>query len=539
DIVKTDGENIYFSSARGYYIREWGGIVPPRIQGETKVIKAFPPSELEIDAKIEKAGDMLLHENSLVLFSGNDIYGYDISSPQNPEQKWKMELEENSYLAGARLYNGKVYLVTRKNIDSFNPCPIRPLSLNGEALEVKCQDIYHPTTRIPTDVTYSAFVFDPASGATEKNISFVGTAGASVVYMSNENLYVTYYYYPSLINFFYDFFATECQDLMPGWLLSRLEKLMSYDISETAKMTELGVLMARYQNSLDSDERLRIQNEIQNRLGDYYKEHKRELEKTGIVKINLDSLTIEAHGEVPGSPLNQFALDEYENHLRIATTIGENRFWWGLGGIGWPQSTESANDVYVLDNELNVSGTVKDLGLEERIYSVRFIQDMGYLVTFRQIDPFYVLDLSDPQNPELKGELKIPGYSSYLHPISEDLILGIGKEGSMVKISLFDVSDPENPTEKDKYTLNEYWSDILNTHHAFLLDKKHEVFFLPGGKGGYVFSYQGEKMSLVKAVSNIQSRRAVYLDDYLYVIGDDELVVLNENNWERVNELEY
>ena len=85
------------------------------------------------------------------------------------------------------------------------------------------------------------------------------------------------------------------------------------------------------------------------------------------------------------------------------------------------------------------------MGKDERIYSARFIGDKGYLVTFKQVDPFYVLDLSNPKKPEIKGELKIPGYSSYLHPISDDLILGIGKEGSVVKVSLFDVSDPTNP----------------------------------------------------------------------------------------------
>ena len=126
----------------------------------------------------------------------------------------------------------------------------------------------------------------------------------------------------------------------------------------------------------------------------------------------------------------------------------------GFGIIGG--LTESANDVYVLDKNLKITGQVLDLGLTERIYSVRFIQDKGYVVTFRQIDPFYVLDLSDPENPALKGELKIPGYSSYLHPITKDKILGIGKEGSNVKISLFDVKDPENPSEAAKYTLQEF-----------------------------------------------------------------------------------
>jgi len=228
-------------------------------------------------------------------------------------------------------------------------------------------------------------------------------------------------------------------------------------------------------------------------------------------------------------------LDEYEENLRIATTFGER---FGCRGFG-TGGRESANDVYVLDKNLKIIGAIKDLGMQERIYSARFIGDSGYLVTFRETDPFYVLDLSNPKKPELKGELKIPGYSSYLHPITEDKILGIGKENWQVKISLFDVSQVENPKESDKYLLDESWSDILNTHHAFLLDTKHDVFFLPGSKGGYVFSYKDDKLKLIKAVSEISARRAIYINDYLYIIGDDKIVVLNENDWEKINEMKF
>ena len=125
-----------------------------------------------------------------------------------------------------------------------------------------------------------------------------------------------------------------------------------------------------------------------------------------------------------------------------------------------------------------------------------------------------------------------------MHPITKDKILGIGKEGSQVKISLFDVSSPANPKEIDKYILDEYWSDILNTHHAFLLDEKHEIFFLPGSKGGYIFSYKNNSLSLVKTISETSVKRAIYINDYLYVIGYNNIVVSNELNWERVKELE-
>jgi len=308
-------------------------------------------------------------------------------------------------------------------------------------------------------------------------------------------------------------------------VIRRIEEVEGYDISSASKLMELMDALQKYLSSLSDEEQMRIQNELTNRMEKYFEENIRELEKTGIVKIGLTEFDISASSNVPGRPLNQFSLDEYNNYLRIATT---------LSGMG---RATSENDIYVLDANLNEVGSIQGIGVTERIYSVRFIGDKGYVVTFRQIDPFFVLDLSNPTNPQLKGELKIPGYSSYLHPIEENLILGIGKEGSYVKVSMFDVSNPADPKESDKYTLSEYWSDILNTHHAFLLDKKHEIFFLPGSKGGYIFSYT-PTLSLVKTISAFDAKRAIYIEDYLYVIAQSKIVVLDENTWEQVSEIE-
>jgi len=538
DIVKTDGKEIYFSRSSSW--RFWEGpiiqerIIPPETQAKTSIIKAFPPADLAIDADIDKAGDLLLSKNILVIFSNDKIYGYDVINPKSPEKKWEIKLENNNFIVAGRLYKDKIYLVTRQNINETRPCPIKPLTWENTAIEIKCVDIYHPVTPLPVDVTFLALILDPNTGKIEKNISFAGSSNSSVVYMSENAVFITYSFNESIIKFYFNFLKEKAKDLVPSWLIEKMEKLETYDISQAAKMTEFQTLWMKYLNSLDRDETLRIENELTNRMSDYYKSHKRELEKTGIVKIGLDGFEIKASGNIPGIPLNQFALDEYRNYLRIATTVGQRfGFFSGMG------SGESSNDVYVLDNNLKIRGKVQDLGVTERIYSARFIEDKGYLVTFRQVDPFYVLDLSNPEKPELKGELKIPGYSSYLHPISKDKILGIGQENWQVKISLFDVSSPSNPSEKDKYILNEGWTDVSNTHHAFLLDKKHEIFFLPAGQAGYVFSYKNNKLSLVRAVSDISARRAIYLDDYLYIIGDDKITVLNEINWEKVEELQF
>ena len=532
DIVKTDGEDIYYAQSRYYYgYRDFGGSYGQN--AEVKIIKAFPPAELEEIANIDKHGDLFLHEDTLVIFSGKNVYGYDISDSQNPQEEWKLELEDNNYLVEARLYKGDIYLVTRSRINNYHPCPIKPFTIDGNDLEVRCADIYYPNIPVEVDSTFIVLKLDAESGEVKDTTSFIGSSNSSVTYMSENAVYITYFYNKSSLEFFYNFLSEKCSDLVPNSLVTSLKTLNSYDISNQAKMTEMQVLLEKFYAGLDSDEMLRIENEFSNRMDDYHQEHIRELEKTGIVKINLDNFKIDANGEVPGYPLNQFALDEYEGNLRLAVTIGERTGF----GFGFNRG-ESLNDVYILDKDLKEKGSVQNLGETERVYSVRFVGDMAYVVTFRQIDPFYVLDLSNPSKPELKGELKIPGYSSYLHPLTNDSILGIGKEGSKVKLSLFDVSDPSDPQEVSKYMLDEYWSEAVNNHHAFLLDKKHGIFFIPGGKGAYIFSYDDNKLTLTKALSKTGIKRALYIDDYLYIIGNTEISVINENDWTEVNNLE-
>lgn len=509
DLVKTDGLRIYFSS------------------DETRAIKAFPPTNLSILSEIDKTGDLFLYENNLIVLSSGYygssgyIYGYDISNSSSPTQKFKIDL--NGTIVGARLYNDKIYLVMKDRIDYYRPCPIRPVTINGRTISIACAEIYHPVRPIPTDVTYTVFIMNPETGDMEDSVSFVGLEGSSIVYMSENAIYVTYSYYEDFFKIYARFIKEKCTDIIPSHVIDRINKIDTYDISSTSKFTELMLALQEYYDSLSDDEKMRVENELRNRMEKYQTEMMREFEKTGIVKISLTELDILAASNVPGRPLNQFSLDEYNNYLRIAITVGT----WG----------ETENDIYVLDGNLNLAGSIVGIGLTERIYSVRFIGDKGYVVTFKQVDPFFVLDLSNPTNPEVKGELKIPGYSSYLHPIEENLILGIGKEGSYVKVSLFDVSNPADPKETDKYTLQEYWSDILNTHHAFLLDKKHEIFFLPGSKGGYIFSYT-PSLSLVKTISAFDAKRAIYIEDYLYLIAEFKIVVLDENTWEQVSEIE-
>ncbi len=525
DIIKTDGKEIYFS--RNGFRSFWGGLYAPYYsQSSTEVIKSFPVENMTEENSIGKSGDLLLYEGNLVIFSYEDITGYNVSNPLNISKTWELKLN-NSYVVTSRLYNGKIYLITQKSINRYNPCPIIPISIDGIARTVYCSDIFHPTYPVSVDVNYYAMIINPNTGDVENSISFVGTSGQSNVYMSNNAIYVTYPQYESSFDIYYGLIL-ESTDIFPSGLIQRIRSVANLAISDRAKETELGVIIEEYMTGLNSDQALELSNKLVNKTTAYFESHKRDFTKTGIVKIDLN-LKIQSNAIFPGTLLNQFSMDEYEGNLRIATTVRAYNTWNTIG---------SENDVYVFDSNMNQIGSILGLGVDERIYSARFIADKGYLVTFRQTDPFYVLDLSIPTNPQVKGELKIPGYSSYLHPISDDLILGIGKEDQYMKASLFDVSDPTNPLEISKYTLSEYWSEALNNHHAFLLDKEHEIFFLPGSQGGHILTYAGNSLDLIKSVGEYGVKRAIYIDDYLYIIWDDQIRVFDENTWEEINSLE-
>jgi len=204
---------------------------------------------------------------------------------------------------------------------------------------------------------------------------------------------------------------------------------------------------------------------------------------TGVHKIKLDNGNIEgiADGSVPGWVLNQFSMDESNNYFRIATTTGHA---WGV--------STSKNNVYILDADLKIVGRLEDLAPGEQIYSARFMGDRLYLVTFKKVDPLFVIDLKDPTAPKVLGKLKIPGYSNYLHPYDETHIIGLGKEAidsekgnfawyQGVKLSLFDVSDVANPREVAKLEIGNRGTDspALSDHKAFLFSREKNLLVIP------------------------------------------------------------
>lgn len=212
----------------------------------------------------------------------------------------------------------------------------------------------------------------------------------------------------------------------------------------------------------------------------------RQLSHTAVHKFDIsdpDATTYRASGEVPGYLLNQWSLSEQDGVLRVATT--DRPSWWD-----GPQGADSQSAVRTYaerGGRLAELGRVGGLGKGERIFAVRFIGDVGFVVTFRQTDPLYAVDLSNPAAPKLLGELKVPGYSAYLHPIGDDLLLGVGRDATEtgtlrgVQISLFDISDLRNPTRLDSRAFGGRWAEteVEQDHHAFLWWQPERLAVVP------------------------------------------------------------
>ena len=210
--------------------------------------------------------------------------------------------------------------------------------------------------------------------------------------------------------------------------------------------------------------------------------------ETKIYKINVDQtkITLAGEGKVKGSVLNQFSMDEHNGYFRIATTEGN----------AWGATATSKNHLFILDKNLKQVGAVNDLAKGERIYSARFIGDKAYLVTFKETDPLFVIDTKNPAAPKVLGELKIPGFSNYLHPIGENHLLGIGydtevrmEEGSKepivltggMKLSLFNITDFNHPKEQQSVVIGGRgtYSNVQYDHKALFRDPRNNYYGFP------------------------------------------------------------
>ena len=253
-------------------------------------------------------------------------------------------------------------------------------------------------------------------------------------------------------------------------------------------------------------------------------------------------ITASNMAELPGYLNDTFSLDEYDGYLRVLTTEDGNG---------------ESNNLFVLDEDMNTISTIRDIASGETIRSARFVGDMGYFVTFRQTDPLFCVDLSEPESPEILSELKISGFSSYLHMYGENRLLGIGYEadedtGSQtgVKLSMFDISDPENVTEENKYVIKDaYYLPLDYNYKAITIDAdKNLIGFVCDGEY-MVFRYDEEKgfenlLTYTMSDNNYwdgqESCRGIYVGERFCVVDREKVLMFDmEQDFTLIDRLDW
>lgn len=605
DIVKNDGKYIYTISGNNVVIAD-----------------AYPPENSRMVSAINLGGgnpqNIYVNGDRLVVF-GN-VYDYSI----RPLEKPSAEPMESP--AVIRPSFPTTYIRVYDISDRASPVLKKDLVLNGTYFNSRMiGDYVYAIVNAPTyylkddivlpfsDKSFSEiYYFDVPDYSyqftnilslnvkdgkeAESKVFLLGSSNA--LFVSKDNIYMVYqkrlkpsYAMDRLID-------DVILPFVPAGVAEKLKEIRDSNMSYYEKEHAIEEVAGGWLESLNPEEAARITKSAEEKYAEVQRSIAKEIDKSVIHKISISDGRIEykTHGEVPGQPLNQFSMDEYNGYFRIATTTSPS----GFGGpvpievaaadapagsrivqtsaaeIEKPAAPMAAvepsasspplqpppqrsrslimNNIYVLDSDMKIVGMVEDLAPGERIFSARFMGDRAYLVTFVRIDPLFVIDLRDPANPRVVGELKIPGVSDYLHPYDENHIIGVGRstedpEGrglfKGLKISLFDVSDVNNPKEVAKYEIGERGTDseALHDHKAFLFSKEKNLLVIPvllaekpyeySWQGAYVFGITSQNLSLKGKITHDVAqtqkefyyqrypvRRSLYIGNALYTISD-------------------
>ncbi len=441
DIVKTDGRYLYSVA-----------------DNQVVITQTDPNGKLEILSKLPSAHipqDLLLYQDQLIVISylnlGRDRYYssskativeiYDLTNRRQPRKQKEFQIEQNYY--SSRLTNGRLYLITDSYLSNYdNEDVILPkyvVDHQAQTLPYKSINylVKQPSNQLTTITTFDLEDLEQ-SPKLDAYLMPIDN-----LYVSTNSLYLVFEHYRSFNDS--SSLSSEIKTLfswggIPGFFWSKNQPRAANRSSGT---------------------------------------------KTAIVKLDLINRGVKykAHNSIVGNTLNQFSMDEYQGNLRVALSEG-TRF----------------SKIIVFSPDMKEIGSLSDIAPGEKIYSTRFVGDRAYMVTFKTIDPLFVIDLKNPKQPKILGELKIPGYSTYLHPYDENHIIGIGHDtqeriqkddfGRVIsenftitgmKMAIFDVTDVNNPKEKfvQKIGDRQTYSSVLKNHKALLFSKEKELLAIP------------------------------------------------------------
>ncbi len=494
DIVKTDGSFLYCLTDEGLRIYRAAGA------GTVKVSETPVNDAADEDDFYGQPTAMLIGPDRVAAFVSVSSYGidddgeyydtvltrvllFDVADKENPRLLTTVSVD--GYYETARLLEGKLYLVTTKFLWSIDE-DSRPEQFIPA---VYCDGV--KTMLAPDEIWICP---NPASTA---------------------------------------FTAVTSVDLSTGELV---DKLAFTDNTETVYMDREGLYLAR---PVTSTAESAPYTEDQYTVVDHQWVTRTEIKR---IRIADGKLTLDGTAEVEGAPLNQFCMDVYEGKLRIATTRNAEAYRiFRDEKHGWENYEHVSGGreslVTVLDEELNEIGKLTGLGADERIYAVRFVGALGYVVTFRETDPVFTVDLSDPTNPRLLGELHLPGVSKYLHPYAEGLLFGLGQaiETQGMQLTMFDVSDPANVKVHAQTILEDFWGAEAEYDHKALMIKPDL-----GLIGFAAYTDEGDTYALIRYQDDAftvaaslelgylpNNARGLVLGDFLYIVGGTEVYVIS------------
>lgn len=339
--------------------------------------------------------------------------------------------------------------------------------------------------------------------------------------------------------------STDCIYMPQGRMGNSYTVISSFDLDDPEGHTDSKAVFGNTGICYVSTENIYITESI-------YGESDSDVNQTSIRKVSYGEGILEGAGQTKLSGVlnDSFSIDEYDGYLRLVTTVtkteGQTR---GIVPLLAPEPSES-NSLYVLDENLKIVGEIRDLAEGESVYSARFMGKTGYFVTFRQVDPLFSVDLSDPAAPKILGELKIPGFSEYLHPYGDGLLLGIGMDVDEsgvttegVKLSMFDISDPSDVREVQKYVIEDmYGTDVYDYRSVFADVEKNLFGFTAYGSGQkyYIFSYdenKGFRQEFERTLGGYGSTRGLYIGDRFYLVSGNTIEVYALDGFEKVGDL--
>jgi len=438
DIIKNDGSHIFF--ARGEDVR---------------IVKAYPQNEMKEDAVITvpnmRITELFLDGNTLVLIGNKNEQSH------HRDEEIMLQKMSSSYYNYSNFTEVRVFDIS----DRTNPKQTRSVSIEGNIISTrKIEDIVYLVTN---------------------NYLYNYTQDSQLPRFS-DNGAISHIAKCDQISYFPNFTSQNLTTVSAINIKNIEEKVAFKNI--------LGAGRNIYSSAknlfiIQSDSAQEFVTEEKNGISVAYWDWKN---ISRISKFSLDGTNVEfvAQGEVKGNVLNQYSMSEYDNHFRIATHTNGN---WRNG------TNNSENIVSILNENLEKTGEITGIAKGESIKSVRFMGKRGFVVTFKTTDPLFVIDMS-PENPQILGELKIPGWSDYLHPIDENYLIGFGKEVSEeaidadrltwdmqkgMKISIFDVSDLKNPKEIHKTVIGDRGtkSEILRNPKALFFDAERKLIGFP------------------------------------------------------------